>query len=261
MLMIASLVSRSMAAQDWEKRFVPEPDCVPTVALGSLRDNPGDALQRGTLTVRVQRFGTHQSVGGLAIGFAPADSQATAGRPRYDTDTSSTRRFVNKTPGKYSLGVRSIGFARASTTAMVRPGGDDTITVYLQLFQDSYDNAHNCRPHGFRRTGEKACVSDSTTTSRALDYARRLTADTTWFKDLRKFKLAGVRLRLATSESVCERAGRKYGGASDPPRKVIVVEMGPLYLIYDPFEPLHLGEWEGWMIVDRDWRVIMVLAS
>jgi hypothetical protein len=257
LLLVASLVSRSIAAQDWQERFIPEPDCVPGVALGSIPHPSGDS---GALTVKVQRVGTHAPVGGLAIGLTPIDSQATPRIPQYATDTSSTKRFVDKRSGKYSVVVRRIGFDRGGTTATVRPGGDDTITIYLQFALDAYHNVHNCRPHGFRHPGEKACVTDSALVVRALAYARGFTADTA-FNELRKFKLSGVPVRLTTLESACERAGRVYGGTSDLPRKVIVVQMGPLYIIYDPFEPLQLGEWEGWMIVDRAWKLIVLLAE
>ena len=70
-----------------------------------------------------------------------------------------------------------------------------------------------------------------------------------------------TRITLVRDERVCERAGRAYGRSDDPPRRVIVVAMGQLYLVYDPFEPVFGGEFDSRCIYDRSWRTVLCLAT
>ncbi len=69
------------------------------------------------------------------------------------------------------------------------------------------------------------------------------------------------RIALVQDERLCDHAARAYGAHDDPPRRMIVVRMDPLYLAYDPFEPVTGGEWESHCIYDRSWRTVVCLAS
>ena len=60
---------------------------------------------------------------------------------------------------------------------------------------------------------------------------------------------------------MCEEAARVYGQPDDPPRRMIVVALDELYLVYDPFEPVSAGEWSIHSIYDRSWRHIVSLAT
>jgi hypothetical protein len=69
------------------------------------------------------------------------------------------------------------------------------------------------------------------------------------------------RVLLVRREKTCRRAARLYGEPNDPPRRVVVVRMGPLYLVYDPYEPLAAGEWNIWRLFNRRWRPLFDLMG
>lgn len=252
---------RALLAQDWAKQFPQHAECRPSIVSGSARDEFASSADKGNMTVHMVRFSTHAPIHSADLVVSPLGAPNPASRgPAWSRDTSAVRSFSGLPAGLYSVIIRHIGLSVSIDTVMVRPGGDDTVTIYLQALHEGYRNKHNCRPRNFRRAGQSACVAHPESAKQALDYARRLSKDTA-FTQLKKVRLAARNVSLVLNESICDRAGRAYGGADDPPRKVVVVRMGPLYLIYDPFEPMDIGEWDGWMVVDRRWRVIVVLAS
>jgi len=67
--------------------------------------------------------------------------------------------------------------------------------------------------------------------------------------------------RIVRDERTCEKAGRLYGGAESPPRRVVVAAVGKLFVVYDPFEPAAAGEFNIWMVFDDHWRVLARIAS
>jgi hypothetical protein len=93
-----------------------------------------------------------------------------------------------------------------------------------------------------------------------LAYARGLSRP----EERATFKLPPIdstMILLVGDEMVCERAGRLYGRAGDPPRRVVVVRMDTLFLVYDPFEPLWAGEWNIYTIFGAAWNRLVDLAS
>ena len=120
---------------------------------------------------------------------------------------------------------------------------------------------YNCRPRGFRRPGESACATDAQEAERALGNARHYASP----EGRRTFRLpAGDTLPapvVVRDERVCERAGQAYGGPGSPPRRVVVVAVGGLFVVYDPYEPRAAGEWNVWLLFDRRWRPLGGIAS
>jgi hypothetical protein len=167
--------------------------------------------------------------------------------------------FSELPEGRYSLVVRGMYGGRTDTID-VRPWQADTILAPLEGFYEGYRNVHNCRPRGFRRAGESACAVEGFPARGELDYARDL-ARPERGSGLRLPPMDTARISLVHDEGTCERAGRAYGESGDPPRRVVVIQMDSLYLVYDPFEPLTCGEWEVHRIFDRSWRVVASLAS
>jgi len=134
----------------------------------------------------------------------------------------------------------------------------DTIRVALENWGDRAN--HNCRPRGFRRPGESACVTEGDDVEIELEYARSFAEP----ERQRAFSLQLIdtsRIALVRDEPVCERAGRAYGQPDDPLRRVIVVRMDRVYLVYDPFEPVTAGEWDVYCIYDRSWHPWVCLAD
>ena len=142
---------------------------------------------------------------------------------------------------------------------MARRGAADTVTVTLEEYDDALRNRHNCRPRGFRRLGEPACVTDRITTTLVLDRARDMASP--------RFRF-GIGLpagdssdvRIVDDERVCERAARIYGARGDPPRRVVVADAVNFYVVYDPAEPVALREFNQWLVIDRRFRVLARMA-
>ena len=65
---------------------------------------------------------------------------------------------------------------------------------------------------------------------------------------------------LVHAEAICRRAGELYGEPVDPPRRVVVVRMGRLYLVHDPFEPVRAGEFEIHVVFDDQWNRLVGIA-
>lgn len=93
-----------------------------------------------------------------------------------------------------------------------------------------------------------------------LDYARRLASrEDRTFSEIPPVHPSQV--KLLTDEEVCERAGREYGLPDDPPRRVVVIRLGRLFMVYDPFEPEAAGEWDVRSIFDSEWKPVLHLAG
>jgi hypothetical protein len=239
-------------ADSWEARYAHAAGCVMRVSLGPTAPDPAGT---GALVVRLTRFGAADPVRGAQITLVPlgAPAPAPAGPP-YSSDSSAARTFPGLAPGRYTLGVRLLGLWPRTDTVTVRAGAVDTVDVAADDFDSGYRNVHNCRPRGFRRAGESACATDAEAAEQALDLARDYASPA----GRRTFRLpAGDTVpapALVRDERVCERAGRAYGGPESPPRRVAVVAVGGLFVVYDPYEPRAAGEWNVWMVFDRRWR-------
>lgn len=241
----------------WESRFTPDVRC-------QIRVTPGVSsagTHTGSVTVRVHAFDANEPLVYTLVSIAPLDSSL--GRPRRVTSKDSLRfrSFDGLEPGRYELISGAISFSARHDTIEIRPGMSDTLDVGLELFLDGYRNVHNCRPRGFRRSFESACVTDSEHVEDAIDYARSLAKP----EDRRLFHMpAGDTIpqpRIIRDERICEKAGRLYGGPESPPRRVVVVSVGKLFVVYDPFEPEAAGEFNIWMVFDEHWREVVRLAS
>lgn len=258
--LLATAAMTSAGAQAWTAAYEPAADCVLQVAAGIQNETPS-MTANGALIIQWREFGTHRAVGRVraAVALSGEPNPAATGMA-FDADTSSSRTFRDLTPGVYSLVSRGMVHYPRTDTVVVRPGGVDTITVPLEGWHDGYRNVHNCRPRAFRKEHESACVTDTSGTTDLLEYARDLAeAESRRTFNLPQFSPAEV--RLVADERICERAALAYGGPEGPPRRVIVVRMGRLYLVYDPFEPLYAGEWDLRMIFDNRWRLVVALAG
>lgn len=65
---------------------------------------------------------------------------------------------------------------------------------------------------------------------------------------------------IVDDERICERAARSYGIRGDPPRRVVVADAVNFYVVYDPSEPVALGEYDQWLVLDRRFRVLARMA-
>ncbi len=246
------------STDDWESRFIPAGACRVRVSSGPPGPDPGGP---GTLVVRVAGFDTTQPIGGAQVTLWPLGVRPMPGGPAASPDTSAKRVFASLRPGRYALVSRRIGYYARTDTVTARAAATDTLGVSLEAFDDGYRNVHNCRPHRFRRAGESACVTDSAATSAAIDRAREYASAA----GRRGFHLpAGDTLPvpvIVRDERLCDRAGRAYGGRDSPPRRVVVVAIGDLFVVYDPLEPIAAGEWNVTMVFDRRWRPLIGVAG
>jgi hypothetical protein len=177
--------------------------------------------------------------------------------PRAGTvDTSGFRVVQTDTTGPHVLHLAGIGYARFVDTLIPRRGYSDTIVVWLRPVDEEYRNTYNCRPRGFRRSGESACVSDTVETEAALSRAREFAGDGV-LKALGIAPGDSSTVTLVGDEKTCRRAAALYGQPKDPPRRIVVIRMGKHYLVYDPYEPLPAGEWNVYRVFDRRWRPVL----
>jgi hypothetical protein len=245
------------ALTSWESRYVPAAECGAAVALDAT-PAAGDAGGTGRLVVRLGTFGTSALVPHRWIALAPLAPLDTSTQPvvRVEEITEHPVPFVaSLAPGRYALASHAFGYEGRTDTVAVRAGATDTVTIALEVYADALRNRHNCRPRGFRRSGEPACVTDRITTVVALERARDMASP--------RFRF-GVGLpqgdstdvHVVVDERVCERAARLYGLDTGPPRRVVVVEAGNMYVVYDPAEPVGYGDLNQWLILDKRWRVI-----
>jgi hypothetical protein len=246
-----------LGAQAWASRFPPNPECrlpVPTPTGAA-------APTTATLIIRATAFGSDEGLPNLIVGVAPlGEPNSATGIPAWTPDTSRVHRVEGMNPGRYSLVVRGLGFLGRTDTITVVAGNTYTLRVPLETWEDGYRNLNNCRPRGFRREGELACLTSGPEVERALDYAHHVSQP----EQIAAFELPAVdttRIDLVRDENTCERAGRLYGDLSDPPRMVVVVRMDTLYLVFDPFEPKWAGEWDLHVVFDSHWNRLVSLAS
>jgi hypothetical protein len=240
-------------AQDWADRFPPAPECQPQLRLSTLLDSTLQIVGRSRLIVVPRVLGAPNNVGWVQAALSPI-SHPLGKIPRAGTvDTSQVRVVESDTTGPHVLYLSGIGYGRVVDTVNPRPGYSDTIVVWLRHFDDEYRNTYNCRPHRFRRAGESACVTDSRETDLMLQWAKSY-AEPESQKTFRLPAFDSSQVTLVQDEKTCLRAGKLYGEPDDPPRRVIVVRMGPLYLVYDPYEPLPAGEWNIYRLFDHRWR-------
>lgn len=244
----------------WEGRYEAAPQCRARTHLGSARS--ADSSRAGSLVVRLTSFDSPALLDHSAIVLAPVAPLDSARQPIVRREESSDRPApfeVELLPGRYVLGARAFGYEGRSDTVVVRPGAADTVVVALEEYDDALRNRHNCRPRGFRHAGERACVTDQITTVLVLDRARDMASP--------RFRF-GIGLpagdssdvHIVDDERVCERAARVYGLDTGPPRRVVVVDASNFYVVYDPAEPVALGEYNQWLVIDRRFRVLARLA-
>jgi hypothetical protein len=246
------------ALTGWESRYVAAPECRPALSLGAVR-SAGDGRHAATLVVRLATFGSSAPVAQGSVMLSPLDS---APRPeaRVDQVVERPPTFVAElAPGRYALASRGFGFVARTDTVVGRAGATDSVTITLEEYEDALRNRHNCRPRGFRRLGERACVTDQITTVLVLDRARDMASP--------RFRF-GIGLpagdssdvRIVDDERICERAARVYGLGTGPPRRVVVVDAVNFYVVYDPAEPVTLGEFNQWLVLDSRLRVLARMA-
>ena len=244
------------ALTSWQPRYVPAERCRPEVALDGA---PAAAIagDAGRIVVRLGAFGTSALPAQRWISLTPIAPLDTLAQPvvRLEGSNEPAPFVASLAAGRYTLASRAVGYETRTDTIDIRIGATDTITVTLEEHADALRNRHNCRPRGFRRAGERACVTDQITTVLVLDRARDIASP--------RFRF-GIGLppgdssdvRVVADEGICERAGRLYGVGADPPRRVVVVEAGNMYVVYDPAEPVGFGELNQWLILDKRWRVL-----
>jgi hypothetical protein len=206
-------------------------------------------------------FGTDSGLAHILIGLSPvAQPNPASTGPAWNRDTARVRRFDNVAEGRYTIVARALGYSGRIDTIQVDAGREYTIRLPLATHHDGFRNVHNCQPRGFRRAGESACLTTGDEAARVLEYGRHMSrpAQTDTF-DLPRVDT--TRVDLVTDEETCEKAGRLYGAADDPPRRVVVVRMDALFMVYDPFEPVPAGEWDIYTIFDAAWKPLVHLAG
>lgn len=261
LLVSTALLAREAQAQDWTARFPAAPECSAPVLRRANADMAGVEAGTATLAVRVVRFGSTEGIGHAMVILTSLDSASMPPRSSQAADSSSTRVFQEIPAGRYQLIIRRIGYSARTDSVVVRPRSADTVTVALRTFHDEYRNTYNCRPRRFRYPGERACLDDTTEADFAVAYARAFadSAERKPFPQIPPFDSSDV--ALISDEATCERASMAYGEPGDPPRRVIVVRMGQLFMVYDPHEPLTAGEWDIRRFFDRRWESILDLAG
>ena len=237
-------------AQDWAARFPPDPRCqtpgpISTTIPGPSRlrviltDFDGEAVLRGGKVKLALRGSPDTTVGAIS-----ADSLI----------------FDNLLGGDYQLFSGYIGYYPRMDSLRVAKGHEYILRLPMTDYFTGLENKYNCRPRGFRRPGETACVTSGEWVDHALGYAVDLSRP----EGGQGFGLPRTdptQVKLVTDESICERAGRHYGKPTDPPRRVIVVRMDTIYMVYDPFEPERGGEWTAWSFFDSKWKLIAIITG
>ena len=234
------------------------PQCRPAISPGEVRSR-GDAARASALVVRLATFEPSAELAQPSIVLTPL-ADGTSMPVRVERAGERPPTFVaSVVPGRYAVESRGFGYATRTDSIVARRGATDTVTVTLEEYDDALRNRHNCRPRGFRRIGEPACVTDQITTTLVLDRARDMASP--------RFRF-GIGLpagdssdvRIVDDERVCERAARIYGARGDPPRRVVVADAVNFYVVYDPAEPVALRELNQWLVIDRRFRVLARMA-
>jgi len=244
----------------WETQFAAAPECRVRVAPAAAQLRRGPSSDDAGFVVRLVAFDTHELLDFTHVRVQALDA-AEGGPARVDSAGALPEAFTFALPaGRYALTTQSFGYHARTDTVTARAGNTDTLTVALEPYEDALRNAHNCRPRGFRHIGERACVTDQISAVLVLDRARDFSSH--------RFRFGlglppgdSVDVNLVDDERICERAARIYGLETGPPRRVVVVEAGNIYVVYDPAEPVMLaGELNQWLILDKSWKVLARMA-
>jgi hypothetical protein len=248
-------VSRA-ALTSWEPHYISAEGCRPVLALDGSRALGGSG-DSGKLVVRLASFDTSALTPKSWITLSPLAPLDTVAPPvvRLEAAPETAPFMATLVPGRYVLASHAFGYEGRTDTVVVRAGATDTVSIALEEYAEALRNRHNCRPRGFRRIGEPACVTDRITTVLVLDRARDMASP--------RFRFGiglpngdSTDVHLVVDERICERAANIYGLESGPPRRVVVVEAGNLYVVYDPAEPVGFGDLNQWLILDKRWRVL-----
>jgi hypothetical protein len=243
----------------WESRYAAAPECRVRVAPAATHLGRGPSAADAALVIRLVAFDTHELLDFTHVRVESLDGGARE-PARADSAGALPEAFIFALPaGRYALVSQSFGSHARTDTVAARAGNTDTVTVALEQYEDALRNAHNCRPRGFRHAGEPACVTDQISVVLVLDRARDFSSH--------RFRFGlglpagdSVDVNLVDDERLCERAARIYGLDKGPPRRVVVVEAGNIYVVYDPAEPMLVGDLNQWLIVDRNWKVLARMA-
>jgi hypothetical protein len=250
--LLASLQQPALA-QDWATRFPPAPECEPQLRRSTVLDSTLQLVGRARLIVIPRVLGTADNLSYIQAGLTPVSRPPVKVPRRGPRDTAQVRVVETDTTGPHVLLVSGIGYGDFVDTLKPRIGYSDTIVIWLRHAEDEYRNTYNCRPRGFRQPRESACVTDTAETSALLDLALRY-AQREEQKTFRLVPFDSSQVVVIRNEKTCLRAATLYGAQNDPPRRVVVVRMGPQYLVYDPYEPVPAGEWNIYRLFDRRWR-------
>jgi hypothetical protein len=243
----------------WEARYAAAPECGVRVTPGGAPSSGATRAGDATLVVRLVAFGSRDLLDFAHLSAEPLDGASRTG-VRADSSGPVPAAFAFALPaGRYALLAQSFGYQARTDTVVARPGVADTVVVALEEYEEALRNAHNCRPRGFRHPGERACVTDQISTVLVIDRARDFSSH--------RFRFGlgfppgdSVHVSLVDDERICERAANIYGLEKGPPRRVVVVEAGNIYVVYDPAEPVLLGDLNQWLILDKRWRVLARMA-
>ena len=243
----------------WESRYAAAPECRVRITPAAAHLGRGPSAGDAALVVRLVAFDTHELLDFTHLRVESLDA-ASREPARADSAGALPETFAFALPaGRYALVSQSFGFHARTDTVAARAGNTDTVTVALEQYEDALRNAHNCRPRGFRHAGERACVTDQISAVVVLDRARDFSSH--------RFRFGlglpagdSVDVNLVDDERLCERAARIYGLDKGPPRRVVVVEAGNIYVVYDPAEPVVLGDLNQWLILDKKMKILARMA-
>jgi hypothetical protein len=223
-------------------------------------DSTLQIVGRGRLIVVLRVFDPANAVSSIRAALTPLGHPLEATPPTRTRDTAHYRVVEADTSGPHALYLTGIGYSQFVDTVTPRLGYSDTIVVWLRDAEAEYRNFYNCRPRGFRQTGESACVTEPVETEAVLIRAREFASQGS-LKSLGIAPFDSSRVALIQDEKTCRRAAKLYGEPNDPPRRVVVVRMGKHFLVYDPYEPLPAGEWNIWKVFDRRWKPVFDLMG
>jgi len=256
----SSRTGASRGALDaWEAHYTAAAGCGVRVAHGAGPSSGATGAGDATIVVRLVAFGSRDLLDFTHLSVEPLDGASrTSVRADSAGPVPAAFAFVLP-PGRYALLAQSFGYQARTDTVAARAGVTDTVVVALEEYEEGLRNAHNCRPRGFRHPGERACVTDRISTVLVVDRARDFSSH--------RFRFGlgfppgdSVHVSLVDDERICERAANIYGLEKGPPRRVVVVEAGNIYVVYDPAEPVVLGDLNQWLILDKRWHVLARMA-
>jgi len=246
----ALLMAPGAAAQEWLTSFKPHPRCVSQISRA-----PSPDLSPGTtrLLLRASRMYDDVPLIGPLFRIAPLGSTDSTAVIRLfaKLDSSKTARQDGLPPGRYVVRALSIGYQPKTDTVMLSA---DTVTT-AWVFLDTDYSGIRCQPPGYRRTNQRACVTDPKS---LIDDEWEHAESYAWpQKEARKGvpRYRREDISLVTDEAVCLRAALAYDRTGTPPRKVIVLRLGNAgYIVHDPFEPMRGGEFTYTEFFDRRFR-------